>query len=316
MAIGEKRVKEIVEYYCANGTALTLEAFTIPEETLNRYKRAYKQTHGELNDILGQMRDKYSDSELETLLKLDSRAKPYAIRKINMEGERIRFLALGDDHIGSSYFEESVLLSAFKEAEKQGCSFLVNTGDLIEGMSGRPGHVYELRNIGYAEQRKEAIRLYSQWKKPIYVIEGNHPAWINTKQDAGLNIIEDICERVPEMHYLGGHEGRLNINGVDIMLVHGNDASGSYAFSYRLQKIAEMFTGGEKPQVCFVGHSHKSIFIQDRNILMVSTGSIQYQSGFMRSKRIPAHTGFWIIDMVISGGEVKAFSPTWYPIYK
>jgi len=316
MPIGEKRVKEIIEYYANNGSAKTLEAYSIPEETLNRYKRSYKQKFGEISDILGKMRDRFSDTELENLLNMDTRAKPYAIRKLDIEGEHIKFLALGDDHIGSSYFEESVLLSAFKEAEKQGCTFMVNTGDLIEGMSGRPGHIYELRQIGYSEQRKEAIRLYSQWKKPIYVIEGNHPAWINTKQDAGLNIIEDICERVPDMHYLGGHEGRLNINGVDIMLVHGNDASGSYAFSYRLQKIAEMFTGGEKPQVCFVGHSHKSIYIQDRNIHMVSTGAIQYQSGFMRSKRIPAHTGFWIIDMGIHNGEVKSFCPTWYPFYK
>jgi predicted phosphodiesterase len=316
MATGDKRLKEVVEYYTTNGTAQTLEAFSIPEETLNRYKRGYKQKFGEYNDLLGKMRDKYSDSELESFLSLDTRAKPYSIRKLEIEGEHVKFLALGDDHIGSLYFEESVLLSAFKEAEKQGCSFMVNTGDLIEGMSGRAGHVYELRNIGYSEQRKEAIRLYSQWKKPCYVIEGNHPAWINTKQDAGLNIIEDIAEKVPDMHYLGGHEGRLEINGVSIMLVHGNDASGSYAFSYRLQKIAEMFTGGEKPQICFVGHSHKSIFIQDRNILMVSTGSIQYQSGFMRSKRIPAHTGFWIIDMVTHNNEVKSFTPTWYPVFK
>lgn len=317
MPVTEKRIKEVIDYYCSHGTEKTLEAFPdLNQESLSRYKRNYKQKHGDLADVAARMLDKYSPAQLEHLLELDTSRKPYPIKKVDFAGEDIKFLALGDDHIGSIYFDEANLLAAFEEATKQGCQFLVNTGDLIEGMSGRAGHVYELSHIGYAAQRKEAVRLYSQWGKPSYVIEGNHPAWINTKQDAGMNIIEDISERVPDMHYLGSHEGYIDIAGVKLALMHGNDASGSYAFSYRLQKIAEMFTGGTKPAACFIGHSHKSIYIFDRNIHMVSTGAIQYQSGFMRSKRIPAHTGFWTVEMVVRDNEIKRFCPTWYPFYK
>jgi len=316
MAVSKERTKEVVEYYAKNGVKSTTELFNLPEETLNRYIRKYKQDGNVLEDTIGRMQDKFSPEELKHFLSVDTSRKPYPIKTIDFAGKNIKFLALGDDHIGSIYFDPNNLLSAFAEAKKQGCQFLVNTGDIIEGMSGRAGHVYELTEIGYKAQRDKAIHLYSQWGKPSYVLAGNHSDWINTKQDAGLSIVEDISAAVPEMSYLGVHEGYIDIAGIRLALLHGNDASGSYAFSYRLQKIAEMFTGGSKPHVCFVGHSHKSIYVFDRNIHMVSTGALQYQSGFMRSKRIPAHTGFWIIDMCVSEGEVKRFSPTWYPFYK
>jgi hypothetical protein len=320
MAIKADRLKEVVEYYCSHGTQATLTAFPeINVESLNRYKREYKRKHGDLSDVTARLLDKFSAEQLEHLVEMDTTRKPYPTIKADFSGETIKFLAMGDDHIGSIYFDSNNLLAAFDEAHKQGCEFLINTGDIIEGMSGRAGHIYELNpenGIGYKAQREEAIRLYKQWGKPSYVLAGNHSDWINTKQDAGLDVVEDIAAAVPEMTYLGVHEGYIDCNGVKLGVMHGNDPSGSYAFSYRLQKIAEMFTGGTKPAALFVGHSHKAIYIYDRNIHMVSTGALQYQSGFMRSKRIPCHTGFWIIEMVVGNGEIKRFSPTWFPYYK
>ena len=179
-------------------------------ESLNRYKRAYKQKFGALNDVAARMLDKFTPEQLEHLVNTDTKYKPYPVEHTSFEGTSFKFLALGDDHIGSKYFNSNNLLSAFEEADKQGCSFLVNTGDLIEGMSGRAGHIYELdpnTGLGYKAQRDEAIRLYSMWKKPAYVLSGNHADWINTKQDAGLDIVEDIAKEVPDMKYLGLHDG-------------------------------------------------------------------------------------------------------------
>jgi len=83
-----------------------------------------------------------------------------------------------------------------------------------------------------------------------------------------------------------------------------------------VQKIIEAFTGGEKPNVLLTAHTHKALYLFDRNIHAVSTGSIQRQSGFMRYKRLAAHTGFWIIGGKIRDGEIVQFTPTWYPFYK
>ena len=192
---------------------------------------------------------------------------------------------------------------------------MLHTGDLLEGMSNRPGHVYELADIGYGKQRDHARYLLKEWGLPFYLVGGNHSNWINTKAGMGLDVEEDLCREFPEGHYLGMHEGDLELNGVKVKLWHGEDGS-SYATSYRVQKIIEAFTGGEKPHVLLCGHTHKSLFIFERNVHALSTGCIQRQSGFMRMKKLASHVGFWIVEMVVGDGEVKRFTPTWYPFYK
>jgi predicted phosphodiesterase len=114
---------------------------------------------------------------------------------------------------------------------------------------------------------------------------------------------------------MGIHEGFVDVNGAKFMLWHGEDG-GSYATSYRVQKIIEAFSGGEKPSVLMCGHTHKQCYIFDRNIHALSLGSIQKQSGFMRYKRLPAHVGFWIIKGCIDKGEVKWMEPRFYPFYQ
>jgi hypothetical protein len=154
-----------------------------------------------------------------------------------------------------------------------------------------------------------------QWELPLYFIVGNHDLWGNTKSGVGMDIGEDLALRLPHATYLGIHEGVAIVNKAKFMLWHGEDGN-SYASSYRIQKIIEAFTGGEKPNVLFTAHTHKSLYLFDRNVHAVSTGSIQKQSGFMRYKRLAAHTGFWIISGKIRDGEIVQFTPTWYPFYR
>lgn len=640
------RCREVGEYANKYGSALTMEHYNLPEDTFKRYMRMYRKTTGN-GDTLAQLIDKYGIDGIESMLAdkgkspIDPVVRPYL-------GTTFKFLAMGDTHIGSKYFHPERLITAFEEAKKQECTFAVHTGDLLEGMSGRPGQIYELSHIGYRAQRDEAIRLFNQWGRDWYVIEGNHdcvradtecltssgwktydeilptdkvfsfnpatqkgewqpitnlhiksyagdmievtngsvkfsvtpnhrvfyinskeahtymsaqelydrhtayptavtkfqvsadsgnedypisdnmlklvswlisdgnikqgesetalptytiyqskdhtaieqllidigadyhkktrernitevcgktlkkaplpetsfrlrastarevlpylkekgvPAWFhelserqfdmvarvlyhangsstpsdrekegltfglhgtheflhdiqvifashgyatkyrkdtrgsgcldvnkaltkeiavevnkvpysgtvwcvstpltnfmirhegrtsftgncwgNSKHGAGITAVEDVCDRVTGSHFIGYHEGDIIINNCKIKLWHGEDSGGSYAHSYRLQKLVEAFNGGEKPQILFTGHTHKSMYLYDRNIHCVSTGCLQNQSGFMRTKRLSAHVGFWIIEVLLAdNGEVQKFAPTWYPFYK
>lgn len=83
-----------------------------------------------------------------------------------------------------------------------------------------------------------------------------------------------------------------------------------------MQKVIESYTGGEKPNVLFLGHTHKALYIFERNIHAVSTGALQKQSSWMRSKKLASHTGFWIIEMIVNDGEVKKFKPAWHSFYE
>ena len=315
MPVSNDRLKEVVGFLMLHGTAKTLEAFSIPEETLNRYKRKYKQEFGDSSDIVGRIRDKFTDEQMEDLLAMDMSKRPKSKGNITFEGEDFKFLALSDTHIGSVYFEESYLMAAMSEAKRQGCTAMLHGGDVLEGMSTRPGQIYELSQIGYAAQRNKAVELLKQWELPLYFIVGNHDIWGNTKSGVGMDVGEDLQLRIPNSKYLGVHEGNIDVNGATFMLWHGEDGS-SYASSYRVQKIIEAFTGGEKPQALFTAHTHKALYLFDRNVHAVSTGSIQRQSGFMRYKRLAAHTGFWIVSGKVRDGEITQFTPTWYPFYK
>jgi predicted phosphodiesterase len=264
-------------------------------------------------DSLAAIADRYTSSELTELAKGQRTVKPMG--RVDFQGDRVRILAMTDTHIGSAYTDESYIAAAIDEGMRQSCDIAVHAGDVTEGMSGRDGHVYELSHIGYKAQRDAAVRILSRWKLPLYMCAGNHDAWYLSKGSAGADIVDDICQAIPHAHYLGFHEGDIDINGVKVRLWHGEDV-GSYATSYRLQKLIESFSGGEKPAVLLCGHTHKAGYFFERNIHAVTLGSLQKQSAWMRRKRLAAHCGFWILDMIIGSGEVKSFTPTFYPFYK
>jgi predicted phosphodiesterase len=320
MAAGIERSKEIAESVDDIGVDKTSELFGIGRESVKRCVRFFKasESPGEQitanREALIKKLDHLSDDELSKLVS-GSKQKLFGKQVINFKGETIKFLALGDTHIGSTYFHDELLTAAFDEGKDQGCQFMIHTGDLLEGMSGRPGQVYELEDIGYARQRDHARVLLKSWGLPFYLVGGNHSNWINTKGGMGIDVEEDLCRELDGAHYLGMHEGDLVLNGVTLKLWHGEDGS-SYATSYRVQKIIEAFTGGEKPQALFCGHTHKALYLFDRNVHALSTGCIQKQSGFMRMKKLAAHVGFWIVEMTIGDGEIKRFTPTFYPFYQ
>ena len=85
--------------------------------------------------------------------------------------------------------------------------------------------------------------------------------------------------------------------------------------SYRLQKIVESFSGGEKPNALFAGHVHKYVQISERNIYATSVGCLERQTSWMRGKRLSAHVGFCIVDIWVNKTGICKMSTTWYPFY-
>ena len=255
----------------------------------------------------------YTDKELEAIAKggriIPGRDK---VPIVSFDGEYVKFGVMSDSHYGSIYSDPNYTEMAFEEMDKENCSFIVHPGDVVEGMSNRAGHVYELSHIGYEAQKEHAIDILKQWNKKIYMVSGNHDRWYIKSN--GANIVKDIADSLPDGEFIGHDEGNISLNGtVELRLWHGEDGN-SYAVSYRIQKIIESLTGGDKPHILIAGHVHKSTYLFERHIHCISAGSLQKQSKWMRGKRIPAHTGFWILEAWINGG-VKKFRQTWYPFY-
>lgn len=263
--------------------------------------------------LLGKIKDRYSKDELKILAKGASK-KELSYPEIKLKGAHHKLLVMADTHLGSKYTPIEWIEEAFKEGEAQGCEAVLHLGDIVEGLTPRriATQIYELTHIGYKAQRDLAVEVFSKCNLPIYAISGNHDMYFN--EYAGANIVEDIAQRVPNMHYLGHDEADITINGATIRLFHGGDAN-SYALSYRLQKLVESITGGKKPNIFLAGHVHKFCYIFERMIHAVSVPCLQMQTGFMRGKRIAAHTGFLIISFDTDQNGVNNFKVKFYPYY-
>jgi predicted phosphodiesterase len=225
-----------------------------------------------------------------------------------------KFAAMGDTHIGHILSNRDWWDKACSFIAEEKCDFVLHAGDITEGMSGRPGHYYELAQVGMDAQVKEAVERISQLPVKMKAITGNHDGWAfkSVGFDPGVKIAEVIPDK---FEYLGMDEADLDIGGVKIKLWHGGDGS-SYALSYRTQKFIEGLTGGEKPHVLLSGHAHKSICFECRNVMVFEVGTLCGQTSWMRGKKLAAHCGFWIIEIWPDpAGGIQRIKQEWIPFF-
>lgn len=224
---------------------------------------------------------------------------------------------LADTHIGHKKFDEGFMKFASEVFKKEGIKDVYHSGDICEGMSGRPGHVYELQYVGFSQQLGAAERIFRQYFSDfnLFAITGNHDQWFKYKADNGADVGEELQHRLPNFHYLGENEAHIKLGPkTELMLFHPGDGT-AYATSYKMQKLTESFTGGEKPNIVVEGHYHKALYMFSRNIHCIEGGTLCGQTGWMRGKKIPAHMGFWILEGTISKRGITKFTPHFYPKY-
>lgn len=318
-----KRSREIFELVELVGREEAAKQLKIQVQTVGRILRKLKSennqeaVHKDFNPsaTLKKIQSIYSEKELQAIA-MGGRILPGIenIPIINFEGNRIRIGAITDTHIGHMKFSEDRLFQAFEQFKKEKVDFITHSGDVTEGMSHRPGHIYELDHLGYEQQKEYAVKLFSQWTDTdIYAIDGNHDRWFIKSN--GAYIVKDIDRALSNFHFIGHDEGDISLDGrATLKLWHGEDGN-SYALSYRVQKIIESFTGGEKPSVMLCGHTHKYVKIFERNVHAISVGCIEAQTSWMRGKKLAAHVGFSIFDVYIGELGVTKITETWYPFY-
>lgn len=263
--------------------------------------------------LLAEVGKQFTPKELKAISRGEGlgRVTPLKVH-VDFRGEEIRFGYLTDTHMGSIYYHEDFLANAIEKWKAEKVDFVIHGGDVTHGMDARKYNLlYELTHIGFAAQKEYAVEQLKRIPFPLYVIDGNHDRWYEV---VGSHIVEDICKEVPGATYLGRDEGKIRLGRAEIMVWHGEDGS-SYATSYRIQKLIESFTGGEKPHVLLCGHTHKQGYFFERNIHAVTGGALSVQSRWMRSKRLACHSGYHTVRMTVNEGGVGEFGVTWKPFY-
>lgn len=320
MPYSKSKINTISEYFFMHGEEETLKNFKIKSDTLNRLLRKSKKQDKqfESKSILKKIQERYTDKELQAIAN-GGRLVPGQVKVpiVNFGGERYKIGYFTDTHMGSIYFKENYYNQMLDIFHSEKVDMVVHSGDVTHGMNHHQDLIYELVHIGYNDQKEYAIKMLSQLEWPLKCINGNHDRWYI--KGNGANIVKDICTELTykgkSAEWLGHDEGDISLDGKAVLkLWHGEDGN-SYATSYRLQKIVEAFTGGEKPHILFTGHTHKQGYFMIRFVHVVSGGAMSIQSHWMRSKKIENHTGFWIIEATVNKQGVSRFKPEWFPFY-
>jgi hypothetical protein len=218
--------------------------------------------------------------------------------------------------MGEKHFHEDLWRAMLRHFRHENIKNVYCVGDNLEGMSGRPGHIYELAHIGATAQLDYATRMFHLAQDlQFYIIDGNHDQWFKEKGNIGLVAGAELAKANPNVHFLGEWEAHIQLaDNVDMLMFHANDGT-AYADSYKLQKLIESLEGGKKPAIILSGHYHKQIAIFRRNVFGFECGTLCGQTRFMRGKKLQAHKGFGIIEVWTGSRGVERLKHEFVPYY-
>lgn len=257
-----------------------------------------------------------SEGEVETFLKGLSKPPKRHNTYEHFYGERRTKLGFfPDTHIGSKFFRPDIFDAAIKKFNQEKVDAVYHVGDIIEGMSNREGHIYELETLGVSNQVNQAAELLNQVQQPFYFITGNHDGWSRVKGNQGVSVGDMLEDKIKDSKFLGEMYADIQLHpNVKLRLSH--EGNSSYTLSYSGQKRINGLQAGTKPNIIVNGHLHKSLYMMYRNIHYFEAGSMEDQTPFMAMKGSPAMLGFWILDVRHNKGGISQMKPTFYPFYE
>jgi len=282
---------------------------------MDKTKKSKRVLMAEIEDLKDSGYNIIETNGIYSLAKLVIPAENIHTRKWN--GEKVlKFAIMGDPQFNSKYVQITHLHNFYDICAEEGITTVYNTGDIDDGEEMRMGHKYECYNQGADDHIKEIIKNYPKREGiTTEFITGNHDHSIIKR--CGFDIGNAIADKRPDMKYLGQSNAIINLTpNCTLELRHPIDGT-AYAISYKIQKMIESMSGGEKPNILAVGHYHKTSYDFYRNVHAIQTGCFQAQTSWERGKGISVAVGGWIIEChVDQEGTIKRFKPEFIPYYK
>ena len=228
------------------------------------------------------------------IIKLKKPQKSNEVYEIPNNMEHLKLLLISDTHLGSKYDRVDILRYLYSKAEDNNVNYVLHSGDLTEGLSGRPQQLYELRENSYTGQRDYVIDKYPKSNIPTYVISGNHDLW--WIKQCGADIVKDICNNRQDLHYLGSDCEDLRIGKLKIRLYHGKGGQ-AYAKSYKLQKYLDTIPLEERPHIMQTGHTHQAFYMKQDKTHCFQTSCLQDLTPFARSMGLSNDKSVWWVTV-------------------
>lgn len=261
---------------------------------LNRTLKSDEIASKKKQNLINKLSAQLDERAISAILRNTKSAKP-KVTPFSLSTDSVKFGVISDTHIGHKMFNEDWLFAAYEFFENENCDFIYHSGDIVEGMSGRDGQIYELNKFGFEEQTCYAAGLIKKSPIPIRAILGNHDQWFKIKGNIGACVGSKLQAECDNFTYLGDDEAYDMLGNIKVMLRHPGDGS-AYALSYKTQKFIESLAGGQKPNILINGHYHKGIFFEYRNVHAFEAGTLQGQSKFMRGRNLSSTPSVWCIE--------------------
>lgn len=233
------------------------------------------------------------------------------------DGDHVRFAAIGDTHLASKHCLLDALHTAYERCKMEGITTVYHPGDIVAGIGVYRTQVNDIEIHTYRGQVEFAVENYPR-------VDGIHTMLIGGNHDQegsfariGANAAIGVANEREDITYCGDYHAWFEMpNGAKLYMVHPMGGS-SYARSYKMQKFAESFDLGRKPNVLLAGHYHDMIYIQERGIQMLKTGCFEANGSLgLRAPLTAPQIGWWMIDMWLGDdGSVVRFRPEWFPFY-
>lgn len=241
------------------------------------------------------------------IIKLPKPNKSDDIYKIPSNLTHLKLLLISDTHLASKYDRADILRYLYNKAEDRNINYILHSGDLTDGLSGRPQQIQELRETSYTGQRDYVVEKYPKSEIPTYLISGNHDLW--WVKQCGSDIVKDICNRRDDLHYLGSDCEDLMIGKLKVRLYHGK-GGGAYARSYPMQKYLDAIPAEERPDILQTGHTHQAFYMKQGRTHCFQTSCLQDLTPFERSMGFNNDKSCWWVDIDFDNkGEVHSITP-------
>jgi transposase len=245
--------------------------------------------------------------------------------KLDIPDRKIRIGSMTDLHIGHKKYRPDILEYAAKIFRAEKVDFITNSGDTLEGMSGRKGHIYELKYLGFQAQRKYFISEFEQFTgMRVISIEAtdSHTGWFNNIGNQGVDAGEIMANESEPYEFIGYDEQDIVLDSGLIIRLYHTGGGTAYALSYHAQNYINDISGGKKPHILIQGHYHKAFYMFYRNVHHFDAGCMQEQTSYMLKKNKSkkgnsAMLGFWIIDIKFNKTNWSCeVGQKFYPFYE
>lgn len=220
--------------------------------------------------------------------------KSQEVYKISNDLDHVKLLLISDTHLASKYDRLDILRYLYAKAEDKEVNYILHSGDLTDGLSGRPQQIHELKETSYTGQRDYVISKYPKSEIPTYIIAGNHDLW--WIRQCGADIVKDICSQRPDLIYLGSDCEDLKIGKLKIRMFHGKGGN-AYAKSYRLQKYLDGVPQEETPHILQTGHTHQAFYMKQDKTHCFQTSCLQDLTPYCRSQGFSSDKSCWWVDV-------------------